>query len=171
MDYLASSAEAISRVDVGEIENAIRIIQDVKEKDGTVWVVGNGGSAATAEHFANDLVKVGGVRAIAIPSIAASVSAFGNDNGWERMYADLLMALRWREDVLVAISCSGESANVVHAAGLFDHRHLIILTGERANSKLAMMDADSKIFVKSPDIRIQEDAHLAVCHAIAGGLE
>ena len=169
-DYLARSAEAIRGVDIGEIANAILILQEVKDFGGTVWVVGNGGSAATAEHFAGDLVKVGGVRSIAVSSLSPAVLAYGNDCGWERMYASPLERLKKSIDALVAISCSGESPNVLEAARLFHHKLLIILTGHCVESRLAGMDSDSKIFVRDPDIRVQEDAHLAICHVIAGEL-
>lgn len=169
-DYLARSAEAIRLLDVGEIANAITILREVKDCGGTVWVVGNGGSAATAEHFAGDLVKVGGVRSVAVPSLSPAVIAYGNDEGWEKMYAAPLEKMKKNYDALVAISCSGDSPNVVCAARLFHHNMLIILTGSRYDSLLAGMDADSKIFVRDPDIRVQEDAHLAICHSIAGEL-
>jgi len=169
-DYLASSAQAIERVDAGEIDNAVRILQEVRDSGNTVWTLGNGGSAATAEHLANDLLKMAGVRAISITSLVAQFTAYGNDNGWERMYADPLAALHRDGDALVAISCSGNSQNVVNAARLFHHTRLIILTGDRYDSALAVMDADAKVFVPDGDIKVQEDAHLAACHAIAGAL-
>lgn len=168
--YLSDSAEAIARLEVGEIDNAILMIKRARDNDHTVWMVGNGGSAATAEHFAGDLVKVGNVKAIAVNSLLPHILAYGNDNGWERMYADLLGALMRDGDVLVAISCSGKSANVLNAAALFHHNRLIVMTGQTYDSPLAAMEADAKIFVLDGDIRIQEDAHLAACHVIAGAL-
>ena len=168
--YLAKVAEATLHVDIGELENAVQMIQKVRENGNMVWVVGNGGSAATAEHFANDLLKMAGVRAVAINSLLPSLLAYGNDNGWDRMYADLLGALKKDGDLLVAISCSGNSPNVVEAAKLFHHNCLIVLTGNKYDSDLAYMDANAKIFAKNPDIRAQEDVHLSVCHAIAGAL-
>ena len=170
-EYLADTGQAIARVDVGELDNAISMIKKVRANGGMVWVVGNGGSASTAEHFANDLIKMGNVRAIAVNSLLPAVLAYGNDNGWDRMYADLLVELRKDGDLLVAISCSGNSANVVKAATLFHHNSLIVMTGCKYDSELAVMDADAKIFVPDDDIRIQEDVHMAVCHVIAGELK
>jgi D-sedoheptulose 7-phosphate isomerase len=167
-DYLARSAEAIRSVDIGEIANAILILSEVKLNGGTVWVVGNGGSSSTAEHFAGDLVKVAGLRAVALPSLTPTVLAAGNDEGWNKMFASPILTFRKAYDVLVAISCSGESPNVIQAAEMFPHECLIVLTGNKFDSCLASLDADAKIFVRDPDIRVQEDAHLAVCHVIAG---
>lgn len=171
-EYLARVAEASARMDIGEIENAVRIIQEVKNSGNIVWIVGNGGSASTAEHFANDLVKMAYVRAIALPSLMPSVLAFGNDQGWERMYRDLISILSRKEgDVLVAISCGGNSPNVLNAAAVFYHSRLIVLTGNNPDSSLAKINADAKIFVPDGDIRIQEDIHLSICHIIAGAVK
>ncbi len=169
-DYLARVAEAVLRVDVGELENAVEILKKVRESGNMVWLVGNGGSAATAEHFANDLVKMAHVRAIAVHSLIPTVLAYGNDEGWSTAYLSILNVMRRAGDALVAISCSGKSPNVVFPAMKFHHDCLIILTGNNFESQLAGMDADSKIFVIDEDIRVQEDVHLAVCHAIVGEL-
>jgi len=169
-EYLIRVAEAVTRVDLGEIEGARNIFEEVRESGNMVWLVGNGGSAATAGHFANDLTKMAGVRAIAVHSMISTALAYGNDNGWERMYADLLVSFMKPGDALVAISCSGKSRNVLEAVKLFHHNRLIIMTGNKYDSPLAGVDADSKIFVVDSDIRVQEDAHLAICHAIAGSL-
>ncbi|RPJ25222.1 MAG: SIS domain-containing protein [Chloroflexi bacterium] len=168
--YLADTAEAIGRVEVGELDNAVRILQEVRDNGNVVWIVGNGGSAATAEHFANDLVKMAGVRAIAVHSLTPTLLAYGNDEGWETACLSILNVMKKPGDALVAISCSGKSPNVVLAAMKFHHNRLIVLTGNKYDSQLASMDAGAKIFVTDEDIRIQEDAHLAACHAIAGAL-
>lgn len=171
MNYLADTAEAMLRVDMGELDNAARMILEAKDGGNTVWVVGNGGSAATAEHLSNDLLKLGGVRAISVSAMFPTVLAFGNDCGWEKMYAEALKVLRRNGDVLVAISCGGRSPNVVEAAKLFHHDHLIVLTGNTFDSPMAQMEADAKVFVYDGDIRVQEDVHLAVCHWLAGAVK
>ena len=74
---------------------------------GIAWVIGNGGSAATASHFANDLFKMGRLRAVPLADLTPLSTAYGNDHGWKSMYADPLKGLMGREDVLIAISCSG----------------------------------------------------------------
>jgi D-sedoheptulose 7-phosphate isomerase len=169
-DYLARVAKAVAGVDMEELEHAVRILTEVRDKGNMVWLVGNGGSAATAEHFAVDLTKMAGVRAIAINSLLPSFLAYGNDHGWDRMFSDLLLALKKEEDVLVAISCSGRSDNVIHCARLFRRQKLITMTGNIYNSPLAIMEAGAWICVPDEDIRVQEDAHMAVCHAVAGRL-
>jgi D-sedoheptulose 7-phosphate isomerase len=169
-EYLARVAEAVLHLDVGELDNAVKILEEVRASGNMVWIVGNGGSAATAEHFANDLTKMAHVRALAVHAMTPTVLAYGNDEGWETSYLSILNVMRKPGDALVAISCSGKSPNVIFPAMKFHHDRLIVLTGNDFESQLAGMDADAKIFVIDEDIRVQEDAHLAVCHAIAGAL-
>lgn len=153
-----------------EIENAVATLKRAKEAQATVWLVGNGGSAATASHFANDLLKVCEIDAVAVADMVPSVLAFGNDNGWENMFSGVLEQTMKYDDVLVAISCGGESQNVLTAAELFRKDNLIILTGDDFESTLGLIKASAKVFVPHSEIRIQEDTHLAVCHAIVGAL-
>ena len=169
-DYVAELASTILNLDLSEAQNAVRVLEKAREKMASVWIAGNGGSAATASHFSNDLVKMAGVRAFAVPDLYAATLAYGNDEGWESMFEGAVDTLMLREDVFVAISCGGRSMNVIRTCRLFDEEHLIILTGNKTNPPLAGIPAAAKIFVPSADIRIQEDAHLAVCHMIAGEL-
>lgn len=170
-DYFLSLASATALLENGPIEKAVEILRGVKEAGGSVWIVGNGGSAATASHFANDLVKMARVRAIAVTDAVPSILAFGNDHGWSLMFRDYLRVHQRPGDALVAISCSGASDNVL-AAAVDGWDKVIVLTGmpggrnELDNLKVA----DAIIHVQSKDIRIQEDIHMAVCHFISGEL-
>ena len=153
-----------------EIEKAVRILEEVRKAGGFVWIMGNGGSAATASHFANDLEKMVGVRAISIPDMVSKVLAYGNDNGWERMFSDVVRKNIGVEDAVVVISCSGNSRNVVHVAQDHAYNRLIVLTGNDEESVLAQMGANAMISAPAEDIKVQEDVHLAVCHAIVAAL-
>ena len=153
-----------------EIEKAVHILAEVRQEGGFVWIVGNGGSAATASHFANDLEKMCGVRAISVPDLMPKVLAYGNDNGWDRMFSDVIARNVGVHDAVIAISCSGNSANVVRVAKEHAYNRLIVLTGNDEESALSLMGADALISVGADDKKVQEDVHLAVCHAIAGAL-
>ena len=93
MDYFAEVSEALSKLDQDQIKKAVDILRIAKDVDSFVWILGNGGSAATASHFANDLLKMAGIRAIAIPDMTPTVTAYGNDNGWENMFGTMLSGL------------------------------------------------------------------------------
>lgn len=167
-EYLSGLVVSALDVDMAEVVNAARALEEAWRADSSVWIVGNGGSAATASHLANDLVKMARVRAFSLPDMTAGMMAYGNDTGWENMFAGMLDVLMGPGDVLVAISCGGRSENVLRAAEMFGRERRIILTGNRRDTPLGRMEARAKIFVKAEDIRIQEDIHLVVCHVLAG---
>lgn len=167
-NYLEQITASLLVQDASEIVDAVQILRSAWEVDASVWIVGNGGSASTAGHFANDLVKMAGVSAFSVADMTSVVMAYGNDDGWEKMFSGALERLMKPHDVLVAISCGGKSRNVIEAAKLFGSSRLIILTGNRSDTPLAQMKAGAKIQAMSEDIRIQEDIHLIACHMIAG---
>lgn len=168
--HFAELSAALLAVDRDELKRAIFALQKARRKGANVWIVGNGGSAATASHFANDLVKMGGVRAFAVADMLPTVTAYGNDEGWNRMF-ELTISRYYREnDVVVAISCSGKSANVIKAAHLAGE-NLIVLTGSKYEGNVLLaLPAAAILPAMSDDITIQEDIHLAICHVIAKAL-
>lgn len=78
-------------------------------------MIGNGGSAATANHFANDLVKMCGVRAISLCANVAVLTAFANDCGYENIFLNQLKVFLTKDDLLITISGSGTSKNIIKA--------------------------------------------------------
>jgi D-sedoheptulose 7-phosphate isomerase len=165
-EHFTELSAALFSIDREEVHKAVTLLKTAQERGNFVWIVGNGGSAATAEHFANDLVKMCRVRAIAIPAQTPTVTAYGNDDGWGDMFLHALDVFQSPDDVLVAISCSGRSENVVRTAkGI---QNLIVMTGgEYQDNELARLPAAACIGVSHEDITIVEDIHLAICHCIA----
>ena len=169
--YLLQVANALVLVNNDQVERAVETLRQCRNAGGIAWIIGNGGSAATASHFANDLFKMGRLRAVPLADLTPLTTAYGNDHGWKSMYAEPLKGLMGAEDVLVAISCSGVSPNIVEAAREVEGGRVIVLTGKlRSLNTLAELGT-VVIGVPSGDIRIQEDVHLAICHAIAGILK
>lgn len=167
--YFGYFREALQSVDYGEIEKAAALFRDCRERRGTAWIVGNGGSAATASHFANDLIKMGHVNARALSDEGPVITAYGNDLGWNKMYQAFLENLIGPSDVLVAITYSGASQNVLHALGVAWKDRILILTGncDGWDNEAWRLPCYAKLCV-SGEIRIVEDLHLAICHCIAG---
>lgn len=167
--HFAELSAALLSVDRDELGKAIQVLREVRESRASVWIVGNGGSAATASHFANDLSKMCGIKAISIPDMVPTVTAYGNDNGWDRMFQHSMDVFLEPDDAVVAISCSGKSLNVIMAAKSI--KNLIILTGNGYNENiLTRLPARAILPAMSDDITIQEDIHLAMCHAIVKAL-
>jgi len=164
--HFAQLSTALLAVDRDELMKAVSTLKIARTAKRNVWIVGNGGSAATASHFANDLSKMSGIKAFAVPDMGPTVTAYGNDDGWDKMFAHTIDVYLEPGDVVVAISCSGRSTNVIMAAKSIPN--LIILTGrDFDNNWLVRMPAKAILHAESDDITIQEDIHLAICHAIA----
>lgn len=166
---LVDVCESLSLLDNAELDFAIRLLKDARERGSFVWIVGNGGSAATAAHFANDLLKMCHVRAVDVGGMTPVTLAFGNDHGWENMFANTLSALVSPDDVVVVISCSGNSPNILCAVDAVGFQcKLIALTGP--DGGLTKKNVDACIRVMANEITVQEDIHLVVCHEIAWSL-
>lgn len=172
--YRTDVETALRGVPITFVEEAVNILRQARVNERAVYIMGNGGSAATANHFANDLVKMCGMRAFSILDMTSLITAYGNDEGWENMFRETLTRLMRPQDVLISISCSGNSANVVEAARMVRDRNIvgnsIALIGADRKCELAQL-ADVVIDVPFKDIRVQEDCHMMICHAIVGMLK
>lgn len=174
-NYSRDVITALHAISWESVRRMTDVLQRAKSQNSTVYICGNGGSASTAGHFANDLQKMGKLRAVALPDMVAGMTAYGNDNGWENMFSDFLKGMLLPQDVVVGISCSGFSDNVVNAIALARTINLpsiktVVLTGNTWESPLIQQDPDVAVHVPFADIRVQEDCHLVICHAVAGGL-
>lgn len=167
--HLDLVAEAMSFTDVEAIAAVSRELKAVREARGNVWIVGNGGSAATASHLANDLVKMCKMRAFSVPDMTSVLMAYGNDNGWRYMFRDTIKAYLKPGDCIIGITCSGESTNVILALELkADSR--ILLTGPLDDSVAVMTRPNHILYAMAQDITVMEDIHMIMCHAIVKGV-
>lgn len=150
----------------------VEILLDCQKRGSTVFLLGNGGSAATASHFACDLTK--GTRARNTPPFRAItlndnvplMTAWANDTAYERIFAEQLSALVRPEDVVILISVSGNSPNILAAAAAarLADAYIVALTGQSGGS-LAHV-ADLAICVPSQSVEQVEDAHLIIAHSL-----
>jgi D-sedoheptulose 7-phosphate isomerase len=147
-----------------KLTEVVDILRNAKESGNTVYTFGNGGSHSTASHFACDLLKACGIRAICISDMVPSAYAYMNDDGIKVMFDEILSNLMESGDVMIAFSCSGNSENVRGAVYNSPFLHSILFTGD--DGGIAAGRAQVVIKVYNDNIRIQESAHLAYCHAI-----
>jgi len=117
LDYLC---ELFSKIDTKKISLFIEILLQARNRGSTIFFVGNGGSASTASHFANDIAL--GTKSLSKPFKAISlcdnisiITAIGNDFGYDQIFIRQLKNMMQPKDVLVAISVSGNSPNVIKA--------------------------------------------------------
>ena len=172
--HLSEVSECMTLLDEAEIRKVVQILRSVRATGGTVYLFGNGGSHATASHFANDLMKMAGVRAICVGDMTTAMLAYGNDNGWVNMFLDPLRDMRLTEkDAVVGISCGGKSASVIAALGYARGQGILTtaLTGQSLDSEINHLGLDALVHANFPDIRVQEDFHLMVCHAVVRAMQ
>lgn len=153
------------------IVDAAQIILNVYRAGGKVLLIGNGGSAADAQHIAAELVGRFKLERVGLPAMAlttntSSLTALANDYGYDSVFSRQLEALANDKDVLIAITTSGTSPNILKAVEMARSKGLkvIVLTGGNGG-KLKDM-ADLTIAVPSDDIARIQEAHITIGHII-----
>lgn len=174
--YIAALRDVLARVDVDVVETIIDALLCAREQGHTVFIIGNGGSASTSSHMATDLCKVTavdgapGVRAVSLADNVALVTAWSNDEAYEYSFSGPLQAYMSRGDVLIAISASGRSPNVLEATRVANRMGALTigLTGF-GGGQLAGL-ARISLVVDANDYGLVEDAHLAINHALTAAV-
>lgn len=153
------SCDAAFSAFVAEVEGA-------RARAGKIMFVGNGGSAAIASHMATDYGKNGGFRATAFND-GAALTCLANDLGYENVFKKQIEMLGDAADLLVAISSSGNSRNIllgVEAARALGCR-VVTLSGFDAGNQLRRK-GDINFYVDNAEYGFVEISHLAICHAV-----
>jgi len=131
-----------------------------------MYVFGNGGSAALANHIASDLIRRPPIRVRSLCSNPALLTALANDLGYERVFAEQLRALLVKGDVVLAISASGRSKNVLRGL-TFARRHGATCLGLTGKGGKAMAELCHRVVsVDSADVHAVENGHLIFMHAV-----
>jgi D-sedoheptulose 7-phosphate isomerase len=173
--YRTELLGVIESLDLSQVEQATAWLRQARDENRQVFTCGNGGSASTASHFVTDLVKgasYGRDRRFRIQALTDSLStitAYANDVSFDAIFAEQLKNHAAPGDLVLCISGSGNSPNVLAAAQTARQLgcRIIALTG-LDGGKLAPL-ADLNIAVGHPHMGRIEDAHLIVCHMIAYG--
>lgn len=105
----------------------VRMLKKTRQKGSSIYLVGNGGSAAIAEHMAIDLTKNARLRALAI-SGSPMLTTFSNDYGYEKVFQKAIECLARKNDVLIAISSSGRSKNILNACKAARNKRMRVIT-------------------------------------------
>ncbi len=174
--YIADLQQTLDRLPTGAIQEAIAMLHEARLARRKVFIMGNGGSASTASHFVCDLAKntqVGGVpdfRVIGLADNMAILTAYGNDEGYENVFARQLASLVEAGDVVIAISTSGNSPNVLEAVRVANEAGAptIAFTGFNGGKLASLATLD--VHVPSSCIEHVEDLHLVLEHLICSVL-
>jgi len=171
--YKAALLGAIGQIDIARVEEAIEWFGEARDSSRHIFVCGNGGSASTASHFACDMVKGASYnresrfRIMSLADSLATLTAYSNDAGYDTVFVEQLKNFAKPGDLVMCISGSGNSPNVVRAMEYANSIgcKTLALTG-RDGGKLGPL-AQLNIHVEVPHMGRIEDAHMIVCHMIA----
>lgn len=147
-------------------DQAARLMRDATAGDNKIMFIGNGGSAGIASHMAIDFSKNGGMRALAFNDSAA-LTCLGNDLGYDQVFAKQIGLHGRRGDVLVAISSSGRSANILEAVRAARRGGCAVVTysGFQANNPLRTL-GDVNFYIADNEYGFVEVGHVAMIHAL-----
>jgi D-sedoheptulose 7-phosphate isomerase len=175
--YLEYLQAVLRRIDPAEIGGFIRTLLDARERSATIFFIGNGGSAATASHFANDL-SIGTndydkpFRAFSLTDNVPILTAIGNDFGYDEIFVRQLRALGKSGDVLIGISASGNSPNLLKA---FEYASsigisTIAITAFDGGRMKALANQGIHVPTDLKEYGPAEDAHLVLDHLVTAYL-
>lgn len=161
------------------IEAAIHVMVTSLKNDGKIMACGNGGSAADAQHFAAELlnrfeIERPPLAAIALTTDSSTLTSIANDYRYEEIFSKQVLGLGRKGDVLLAISTSGNSPNVIEAIHAAHQRgvHVVALTGKNGG-KIAGLLKENDVHLCVPSdrtARIQE-VHLVTLHCLCDGID
>ena len=144
----------------------LRQLRALRDDHGKVMFVGNGGSAAIASHMAIDFSKNGGFNALAFND-GAALTCLANDFGYDKVFAKQLERFGWPEDLLFAVSSSGNSENILEAARMARTCEVTVVTLSGFGSDNALRAlGDLNFYLPDRRYGFVEIGHLAVCHAV-----
>ena len=175
--YFKHLTQILSELDLSSIEKFIGLLLSARKEGKNVYFIGNGGSAATASHFANDLAI--GTRSKKLPFKVMSltdnssvITAIGNDYGYEQVFVKQLEACLGSGDLLVAISASGNSPNILKAVEYTKENNGITigLTGFDGGELKKIVDHVIHVPTVKGDYGPVEDVHMILDHVVGNYL-
>ena len=170
--YLKEVGDILERLPNDQVAQIIRTLEQARMEGRQIFIIGNGGSAATASHFANDLLKATvaegkpRMKPIALTDNIPIMLAYANDCGYETIFAEQLDALSAPSDVVVAFSGSGRSPNVLRALDLARERGLTTISITGRNGGEMKERSDICLIAPCDPMEQIEDVHIVLCHLI-----
>jgi D-sedoheptulose 7-phosphate isomerase len=173
-DYLQSFMLLLDHIDLQGVERVVECLENARDNGATIYVAGNGGSAATASHWVNDLgkaTKAGGLTPMRVMSLSDNISwltALANDEGYDRVFAGQLENFVRPGDVLVVISASGNSPNLVRAVECACSRGVVTigLLGFDGGILKSMVNETLLLSTDKGAYGLVESGHALLCHVL-----
>jgi D-sedoheptulose 7-phosphate isomerase len=164
--YSALNKFLKNRENAGNLFKAVVLLKKTKNSNSRIYLIGNGGSAAIAEHMAIDLTKNARLRAIAL-SGSPMLTTFSNDYGYENVFQKAIECFAEKKDLLIAISSSGTSKNILNACDAARKKKMTIITFSAFESdNLLRKKGDLNFWVDSKAFGYVEIIHNLLIHYI-----
>lgn len=173
-NYFDKITLSLYYVDQNELYNVFNVLKNAINRKSQIFVCGNGGSAAIASHFATDFFK--GIRystevapkVISLCENYPLISAISNDIGFEDIFEYQLTSLMKKDDILVAISSSGNSQNIINAIKYANKIGTsIAITGFDKSNNSALFFANHGLFIDSTNYGVVEDVSQIIMHILS----
>ena len=176
--YSSYLSKLLTELDSDSVAKCIDQIEEAREKNNTIFVIGNGGSASTASHVGNDFglvvlknskqIEAKSYRALALTDNMSVISATGNDSTYDNIFLDQLKVHFRKGDKLIAISASGNSPNLLEAAQWFREKGGTVIGWLGFDGGKLKDFSDIAVVVKTPkgEYAPVEDIHLVINHII-----
>ena len=175
--YFTYLTSVLDRISEEEIEAFVTVLLEARIRESVVYFIGNGGSAATASHFAND-ISIGTrcyekpFRVLSLCDNQAIITAIANDDGYENIFSQQLSVLLKKNDVVVAISASGNSPNLIKAIKTAKDMNAITvgITAFDGGTLKKSVDISLHVPTEKGEYGPSEDAHMILDHLIGSYL-
>ncbi|PCI00119.1 MAG: phosphoheptose isomerase [Alphaproteobacteria bacterium] len=153
-------------------DTLVEILDGALENDKAVWIIGNGGSVSIMAHLAVDFMNKLGLRCQALTDTSL-LTCMANDFGYENVYARPLSIMGRKGDILIAISSSGNSENIVRAVAECADLGMktVTLSGFKEDNRLFSSERGLNFYVPSTNYGTVEVGHMAILHTIADHME
>lgn len=169
--------DALDCLDEGAIDALVEHLKSARASGSRIWIMGNGGSATTADHLATDLMRCSdtegnAVKAISLCSNVGVITATANDLGYDETFTRQLSMHSTPGDSLITISASGNSPNILGAIEWAKANSITTIgfTGFDGGHARALVDFSIHVNSALKDYGVVEDAHLVVCHMVSEAL-
>lgn len=170
--YFSEVEQMLHAISLPDLRQALGILEEAYYDGRRIFILGNGGSAATASHFALDLAKntimpgAPRVKAISLTDHVPLITAWSNDTHYEHIFAEQLANLLEPGDVIIGISASGNSPNVINAVKLAQQSRASTVGLLGANGGRLKHMVDAYVLAPGQNIEQEEDAHMILAHVI-----
>lgn len=179
--YATDLNHALESTDISSLEATAAAIAELYHAGGTLFVAGNGGSAATASHMAADLCKTilgkkptertKRLRTVALADNMPLITAYGNDVSYESVFGEQLRTLARAGDMLLVITASGNSPNIIYALEAAKSVGVKTVAFVGFGGGKSKEIADITIHIPSNDYGVVEDAHCVLMHVLTAHLK